>query len=169
MRVFLVATCFLLPIPTACSAQENAADAAAQAASPVLDEAAIFTAAGFHQEDGHWAKCGDPGTVSYTPGAIESPGDLNGDGLPEAVVTEGGSYCFGMTGQGYTLMSQQADGGWKLITENIGVPGFLDSKGADGWPDIEVGGPGFCFPVQRWNGSEYGTDRFEYEGKPCQP
>ena len=38
----------------------------------------------------------------------------------------------------------------------------------DGWPDIQVGGPGFCFPVLRWNGKEYILNRHEYEGKPCE-
>ena len=37
------------------------------------------------------------------------------------------------------------------------------------WPDISVGGPGFCFPVERWNGKEYKLNRFEYEGKRCKP
>ena len=38
-----------------------------------------------------------------------------------------------------------------------------------GWPDIQMGGPGFCFPVWRWNGSAYALNRFEYEGKRCKP
>ena len=32
-----------------------------------------------------------------------------------------------------------------------------------------VGGPGFCFPVQRWNGREYKLQRWEYDGKACKP
>jgi hypothetical protein len=47
------------------------------------------------------------------------------------------------------------------------VPRFLATRGKDGWPDLEVGGPGFCFPVQRWNGRAYAQHRMEYEGKPC--
>jgi len=31
----------------------------------------------------------------------------------------------------------------------------LPTKGADGWPDISVGGPWFCFPVERWSSNEY--------------
>jgi hypothetical protein len=48
-------------------------------------------------------------------------------------------------------------------------PTQLKTKGKDGWPDISVGGPGFCFPVQRWNGKAYELNRFEYEGKRCKP
>jgi hypothetical protein len=40
---------------------------------------------------------------------------------------------------------------------------------AGGWPDISVGGTGFCFPVERWNGREYKHQRWDYEGKPCKP
>jgi len=45
----------------------------------------------------------------------------------------------------------------------------LKTRGAGGWPDILVGGPGFCFPVERWNGKAYELHRFEYEGKRCKP
>jgi hypothetical protein len=44
---------------------------------------------------------------------------------------------------------------------------FLTTKGVGGWPDIEIGGPGFCFPVERWNGKQYVLHRYEYEGKRC--
>ena len=47
------------------------------------------------------------------------------------------------------------------------MPDFLKTKGAAGWPDISLGGPGFCFPVVRWNGKAYVNQRLEYEGKPC--
>ncbi len=64
-------------------------------------------------------------------------------------------------------MSQQADGGWKLIYSEVGIAEFLKTKGVGGWPDISIGGPGFCFPVWRWNGKAYALNRFEYEGKAC--
>jgi hypothetical protein len=47
------------------------------------------------------------------------------------------------------------------------VAEILATKGAGGWPDISVGGPGFCFPVFRWNGTAYANHRLEYQGKPC--
>jgi hypothetical protein len=134
------------------------------------DEAAAFKAAGFAMKGGQWrSDCDDPGTASYTPGAIETVHDFNGDGFPEAVVTEGGAYCYGNTGSGFTLVSKQADGRWTRITGDTGIPEFLTTKGAGGWPDISIGGPGFCFPVQRWNGKAYAVHRHQYEGKPCRP
>jgi hypothetical protein len=131
-------------------------------------DAAIYRAAGFTKRGNQWrSDCDDPDTLSYSPGTIESRSDLNGDGRPEAVVTEGGTYCYGNTGTGFWLVSQQADGSWKLMTSSHGIPQFLKTKGVDGWPDIQIGGPGFCFPVSRWNGKAYVSHRREYEGKPC--
>jgi hypothetical protein len=69
----------------------------------------IFKAAGFELSDRAWRKCGDPGTISYEPGAIMERGDFNGDGLVDALVTEGGTDCFRVTGYGYTLVSQRRD------------------------------------------------------------
>ena len=139
--------------------------AAAAALSPV-DEAAAFEAAGFTLKGGHWRACDDP-TPGYSPGAIQEVCDVNGDGRPEAVITEGGTFCHGHAGAGYSLVSKQVDGSWKLIASGTGILAFLATKGAGGWPDIQVGGPGFCFPVQRWSGREYAIHRYEYEGKPC--
>jgi hypothetical protein len=134
------------------------------------DKKAAFAAAGFTLHGKDWrSACDDPGTASYSPGAIEAVGDLNGDGRPEAVITEGGTYCYGNTGTGFWLVSQEADGKWNLIANDIGIATFLPTKGTDGWPDIEVGGPGFCFPVIRWDGQQYGLHAHQYEGKPCNP
>ena len=130
------------------------------------DEAAAFKAAGFSLKGKKWQACDDP-TPTYTPGAIEDVRDFNGDGQPEAVITEGGTYCYGNTGAGYSLVSKQANGSWKLNAKGTGMLTVLTTKGVDGWPDIEIGGPGFCFPVQRWNGREYVLQRQQYEGKPC--
>ena len=151
--------------------------AAAQAAPPrptsmqlpAADQAAAFRAAGFKFVGGKWRACGDPGTATYSPGTIDSVADRNGDGLPDAVITEGGTYCFGMTGAGYALVSKRANGKWRLMSAGTGILTFLATRGVGGWPDIEIGGPGFCFPVERWNGAEYVPHRHQYEGKRCQP
>lgn len=145
-----------------------AVHAAAGTALPAADEAAAFKAAGFSLKGKQWrGGCDDPGNASYEPATIDVVRDLNGDGLPEAVIREGGTYCYGFTGEGFFLVSKQPHGHWKLITSDIGIPRFLSTRGTGGWPDIQVGGPGFCFPVQRWNGRSYALNRREYQGKPC--
>lgn len=79
-----------------------AAPLLAQAKLSPADQTAAFRAAGFKRVGTQWQACGDPGTASYTPGAIESVG---------------------------------------------------------GWPDLEIGRPGFCFPVLCWNGRAYALHR----------
>lgn len=149
----------------ACLALAPIVMATAAQLSPA-EQAAAFEAAGFKRHGDQWRACEDP-TPTYTAGAIETVRDLNGDGRPEAVITEGGTFCYGHAGTGFVLVSQQADGSWKQMYAAPGMADFLATKGAGGWPDIQVGGPGFCFPVVRWNGSAYELERHEYEGKPC--
>lgn len=161
-KMFLAA----LALPQIACAQESTQSESSNVGGSIPDDE-IFKAAGFEFSDNVWRKCGDPGTISYEPGAIMERGDFNEDGHVDAIVTEGGTYCFGMTGYGYTLVSQRQDGTWHILDERIGIPSFLQTKGAEGWPDIEVGGPGFCFPVMRWNGKEYVVDRTQYEGASC--
>ena len=143
-----------------------------QASAPSLsehDRTAAFTTAGLRRQGGTWrSDCGDPGTASYSGGDIETVRDLNGDGRPDAVLVEGSVYCYGMTGQGYWLVSKQADGKWRLLASGTGILRFLATKGTGGWPDMEIGGPGFCFPVHRFDGQAYRQHRLEYEGKACQ-
>ena len=156
-RMALVAA-LLLPAP-----------AFAAPALSTADQAAAFRAAGFKLQGGKWQSCGDPGTASYTPGTIETVRDLNGDGRPDAIITEGSSFCFGATESGYSIVSKQANGGWTLIDGGPGIAEPLATHGVGGWPDLEIGGPGFCFPVLRWNGKAYALNRHQYEGKPCRP
>lgn len=152
----------------AATATAGTADAAPPKVSPI-ESAAIFKAAGFAKRSAQWrSECGrDDPSASYEPGTIAEYRDINGDGYPDALVTEGGSYCYGNTGTGYWLLSKQTSGIWKLMDRSQGFAEFLKTKGAEGWPDISVGGPGFCFPVMRWNGKTYVLNRNEYEGKRC--
>jgi hypothetical protein len=80
--------------------------------------------------------------------------DLNGDGQPEVFVMVSSS-CYGMAGGELTLLIKDKQGRWK---SNLGMPAggykLLSTKNK-GYPDIEIGGPGFCFPVWRWNGTQY--------------
>lgn len=134
------------------------------------DKVAVFKAAGAVLRQGRWVVCDPPadaGAPESEAAVIETVRDLNGDGRPEAVVTDGGSFCYGMAGVGFQLLSKQPDGGWRVIADDTGIPEFLKTRGKGGWPDISIGGPGFCFPVQRWNGKAYVLNRFEYEGKRC--
>ncbi len=141
---------------------------AAPAQLSPTDEAAAFKAAGFTLKDKQWRACEDP-SASYGAGQIQEARDLNGDGLPEAIISENSSFCYGSTEAAYSLVSKQAGGSWKLMRSGPGIISVLETKGAGGWPDLEIGGPGFCFPVERWNGQKYELQRHQYEGKACKP
>jgi hypothetical protein len=129
------------------------------------DRDAALRAAGFRRSGDKWVD-GDGQCEAF----IEPEGvrDLNGDGRPEIVVTGSGTFCYGNTGQGYFLMQRSVAGAWRKIDQNQGIPKFLPTRGAGGWQDIEVGGPGFCFPVLRFDGKAYAFNRNkEYEKGAC--
>lgn len=90
--------------------------------------------------------------------------DLNRDGAPEVLVTYGNTCLSGNTGTS-VLLFVKGDGRYRA---NLGFPGAevtaLDASNL-GYRDLLIGGPGFCFPVWRWNGREYEFLRSE----PQQP
>lgn len=139
-------------------------------ALPVAERDALFRAAGMQPVGGgKWTGCADdPSGRSEAQVAMVQ--DINGDGRPEAMIRDGGSYCNGMAGVNSTVLTQTADGTWEIVYGNQGFVNFLVSRGVDGFPDIEAGLPGFCFPYFRWNGSEYELiARLDEEGKACEP
>ena len=138
--------------------------------SPTATErTAIFKAAGFRRVGPHWkTDCDYSGKASYGPGAIKAFGDLNGDGRPEAIVTEGSTYCYGMTGMGFTVLTKSPRGPWTKLYQSPGMPHILKTR-ANGWPEIEVGVPGMCIPILRWTGKAYAIHRRHNAGKPCRP
>jgi hypothetical protein len=146
-----------------------AAPASSQVQLSSADRAVAFRAAGFKQVGGQWRACDAPRGSVYEPGKIEQVRDLNGDGRPEAIITEGSTFCYGGDEVGFSIVSKQANATWKLIVRSEGIATVLMTRGSAGWPDLEIGGQGFCFPVQRWNGSAYRTVRYQYEGKACRP
>ena len=147
----------LQPLP-----EDEAADKASLAGLTAEDRVAIFKAAGASPVGrGQWTMCTDDKADRST---ISSARDINGDGRPDAIVTDSGAstMCYGNTGQAYALVSKQANGRWVKMTDAIAIPMLLSGRGVDGYPDIANGGPGMCFLVVRWNGRTYqeigGTD-----------
>ena len=138
---------------------------------PADEQAAMFAAAGFSKAGEAWRTkdCEGLEGASYSPGQIDSFGDGNRDGFPDAVISESSAICYGMAGSRFWLLAKDAAGQWRVLASEIGMPDFLSSNGVDGWPDVQVGGPGFCFPVLRWDGRAYRLNRHEYEGKACKP
>ena len=150
--------------PNACAA-EPVGKAVAAGSVTTADKTAALRAAGFTQRGGKWTS-GEGECEAY----VEPEGvrDLNGDGKPEIMVTESGTYCYGNTGQGFYLMTKIPAGGWRTVYQSQGIPEIQTTKGVGGWADIEVGGPGFCFPIVRYDGKTYALNRQkEYQAGAC--
>jgi hypothetical protein len=150
--------------PAAQAAAAQPAPAASANDVTVAERAAILKAAGLTLRGEDWVGCDGNTTASIEKGDVR---DLNGDGTLEAIVTERGSACYGNTGQGFYLLTQSGTGAWKVMYGGTGMPEFLATK-ANGWPELEIGGPGFCFPIERWDGKTYVFNRnHEYEPGAC--
>ena len=93
--------------------------------------------------------CGQPA------GAEVSFSDWNGDGEPEVLVIAGNSCTSGMAGSSAVLFIKDSAGTYQ---PNLGFPAASaepQSTSNLGYPDLLIGGPGFCFPLWRWNGTVY--------------
>jgi hypothetical protein len=127
------------------------------------DKAAAFRALGFKPVGRLWKRCEEETpTTSFRPGAIEEVLDLNGDGRPEAVVTENSMYCHGQEGSWFGIASKEASGSWRQVLETDGVFVALATR-ANGWREVMAGGPGFTHPVLRYNGKQYVWNRDQRE------
>jgi len=88
------------------------------------------------------------------------PTDLNGDGLEELFILYGNAYTAGMTGTNIIAFVKEGEG--MVYRPQLGFPGTLPDAletVSEGWPDLVIGGPGFEFPVWRWDGKEYSYHR----------
>lgn len=141
----------LMTVAGAAVAQPAKPAPLAKAVPAGVPYAAAFTAAGFARRGKEWIGCEGGSTADIAEDGVR---DLNKDGVPEVIITEYGSACYGNTGQGFHVMTPAPGGKWRKVIASSGIPEFLKT-GSGGWPDIEIGGPGFCFPVLRWNGREY--------------
>lgn len=88
--------------------------------------------------------------------------DLNQDGQPEVFTQVFGTCLGGGAGVQLNLFIKNKTGQWQ---PQFGFPGMYTILKTQnkGYPDIEIGGPGFCFPIWRWNGQEYAIH------KRCEP
>ena len=116
------------------------------------DRADIARALGLHVDD-------DGSVVDDVCGQTLSPEvrflDLDDDGTPEVVVDAGNTCTSGMAGTSVWLFVRDGGGRYR---SNLGFPGMIAevlSTRSLGFPDLLIGGPGFCFPVWRWDGREY--------------
>lgn len=95
------------------------------------------------------------GGEEYPFAATVYPADLNKDAVEEVFVFFGNSYTSGMTGSSIAAFIADINGAYQF---HLGFPGTLPdvlATGNLGYPDLLIGGPGFEFPIQRWDGKTY--------------
>lgn len=109
-------------------------------------QAAIMQAGGFKLDGKIWQGCEGLSKVESDGVEIE---DLNRDGRPEVVIVDRGCDCYLNAGNGFTVL-MATPGSWRVMFEGTGILSFRETRGADGYPDIEMGGPGPCVAVFRW-------------------
>jgi len=117
---------------------------------PPAEMAAVYKAAGLTERGGKILDaCGK--AVEPQVDVV----DLNGDGQPEVFVLANDAVCYGDAGGELTLLIKDSHGRWQAnLGFSAGGYKLLSTKNK-GYPDIEIGWPGFCFPVWRWNGRAY--------------
>jgi hypothetical protein len=81
--------------------------------------------------------------------------DLNGDGVDEVLITYGNTCLSGMAGSSVVLFIKEKSGHYKSELGFSGVIAEERKAKSPGYPDLLIGGPGFCFPVWHWNGKAY--------------
>ena len=70
------------------------------------------------------------------------------------MLPERSTFCYGNTAEYFVLLTKDPNGAWRLLLEDVGVPMKQTGK-HQGWPDIEVGGPGNGpFPVYYFDGGK---------------
>lgn len=125
---------------------------AAAAADTATDDAIVSEATGgkFTATRGSYFEETCNESLDYEAEVI----DLNGDGQPEVFTTVQGICLGGMAGAHLELFIKDSSGTWQ---PQFGFPGVYTvlKKKHKGYPDIEIGGPGDCFPVWRWDGQHY--------------
>jgi hypothetical protein len=81
--------------------------------------------------------------------------DLNGDGIDEVFIIWGNTCTSGHTGQSITLFIKDRKG---RFVKNLDVPGNSYNRLSQrnkGFPNLIIGGPGFCYAVWKWSGIKY--------------
>jgi hypothetical protein len=126
------------------------------------DQRAIFELLGYSfSADGTAIEVVNCGTV-FTQ--VEEA-DLNEDGIVEVFVIGGNACTSGMAGSSIHLFIEDAEGRYG---SHLGFPagGWTRLEISNlGFPDLAIGGPGFCEAVWRWDGSTYQHHR----NQPTEP
>jgi hypothetical protein len=156
------ATTFLLALSLNSLAQTSTSEGATLLFSNVksmltaADRNQVYKNLGFRlsKDKKQFVSAEDEGS-EYPFSAQVYPADLNKDGKEEVFVVFGNTYTSGMTGSSVVLFIKNTTGSYATNLGFPGTPPDLMPTNNKGYPDLLIGGPGFEFPIWRWNGKEY--------------
>jgi len=81
--------------------------------------------------------------------------DLNKDGVPEIVIYYGNSIYSGMVGQTLVIFIKNQHGEY-IKNFDVGSVAYEKLKSSSqGFADLQLGGPGFCRGIWRFDGQQY--------------
>jgi hypothetical protein len=81
--------------------------------------------------------------------------DLNKDGIEEVFIVMQSTALFGNTGEDFVLYIKNSNGKLEHHNEIGGGIAMIIIPSKKGYPDIAIGGPGFKFPLYKWDGKKY--------------
>ncbi len=148
--------------PTALSPGARLLFAGIKSRLTVTEKNQIFKTLGFElskKREKYKEFIADTDSKDFPFGASVYPTDLNQDGIEELFIVYGNSFTSGNTGSSIILFIRPSG---SLYQKNLDFPGVAPdvlTTANLGYPDLLIGGPGFEFPVWRWNGKEYALHR----------
>ncbi|MBE7510044.1 MAG: hypothetical protein HS118_07630 [Bacteroidia bacterium] len=86
------------------------------------------------------------------------PLDMNNDKKEEIFIITFSMFLYGNTGQGFTLLMKDGNNQYESVLSLPGIPELIYDGNSE-LPAIQVGGPGFDFPVYVWKNSHYVLDK----------
>ncbi len=86
------------------------------------------------------------------------PVDINHDQSEDIFVLTYSTYLYGNTGQGFSLLMKNESGQYSNVLSLPGIPQIIDDK-VSSMPPIQIGGPGFNFPIYTWKNHSYQLDK----------
>lgn len=162
-NVFFLLVLFIIPVAGFSQTLNKVADLLfknVKTKLTVAEKNQLATALGFVlSKDKEQPFALDADSKEYPFNATVFPVDMNKDGKEEIFVHFGNSYTSGNTGTSIALFIKNSSG---VYQNHLGFPGMLpDVLGTvnQGYPDLLIGGPGFEYPVLRWNGKTYAHHR----------
>lgn len=117
----------------------------------------IFKLTGWtnHPDEGHFQLGDDELSKDYPFRAEVYPVDFNNDGEEEVFISYGNTFTSGRAGSSIMLLIPTVRGYKKNFDFEGLVPGALLPYISPDYPELLIGGPGFSFPIWKWDGQEY--------------